>query len=313
VRAPAPRGRSLRGWLTLLVLALAAASLSLGPGTIHDLLGGLVFRRPAAGETTTATAVVHPDPALQTQLQSIADSLPTGRMAASVLDLQSGATASLDGDRPHQAASLFKLPILVEVLSEEDAGRLDPDRMLEIRPEDWTDGSGVLQARVGDSLSVRELTRLMVQESDNIAALVLLDVVGVDRVNARMDSLGLSSTHLVDHRAGEDGDHTTSAADMTALLRLIANGSVIDPDVSEQALSVLELKQTFDWLGDGLPFWVRVAHKWGDLPSVRNDAGIVFTPHGNYVIAVLTEDVEPDGAASAISRTSRLMYARLER
>ena len=311
MRAPAPRGRSPRGWLTLLVLALAAAILSLGPGTIHDLVGGLVFRRPAAGETTTTTAVVHTDPALQTQLQSIADSLPAGRMAASVLDLQSGATASLDGDRPHSAASLFKLPILVEVLSEEDAGRLEPDRMLEIRPEDWTDGSGVLQARVGDSLSVRELTRLMVQESDNIAALVLLDVVGVDRVNERMDRLGLSSTHLVDHRVGEGGDHTTSAADMTTLLRLIASGSVIDPDVSEQALSLLELKQTFDWLGDGLPFWVRVAHKWGDLPSVRNDAGIVFTPHGNYVIAVLTEDVEPDGAASAISRTSRLMYARL--
>ena len=297
-----------------MLLALATAIISLGPGTIHDLIGGLVFRRPPAGETTIATtAVIHTDAALQTQLQSIADSLPTGRMAASVLDLQSGATANLDAERPHSAASLFKLPILVEVLSEEDAGRIDPNRMLEIRPEDWTDGSGVLQARVGDSLSVRDLTRLMVQESDNIAALVLLDVVGVDHVNARMASLGLSNTRLVDHRAGEDGDHTTSAADMATLLRLIASGSVIDPDVAEGTLRLLELKQTVDWLSDGLPFWVRVAHKWGDLPSVRNDAGIVFSPHGNYIVAVLTEDVEPDSAASAISRTSRLMYARLDR
>ena len=123
----------------------------------------------------------------------------------------------------------------------------------------------------------------------------------------------LAEWWLLTNVAGEDGDHTTSAADMATLLRLIASGGVIDPDVSEQALQLLELKQTFEWLGDGLPFWVRVAHKWGDLPSVRNDAGVVFTPHGNYVVAILTEGVEPEPAASAIGRTSRLMYARLDR
>src|SRR2546429_290079 len=105
-------------------------------------------------------------------------SLPSQPRATAV-GVRGGAPARVDGERAFPAASLFKLPILVEVLAEEDAGQLDPESQLQIRPEDWTDGSGVLQARVGDRLTVRELTRLMIQESDNIAALVLLDAVGV--------------------------------------------------------------------------------------------------------------------------------------
>jgi beta-lactamase class A len=203
---------------------------------------------------------------------------------------------------------LFKLPLLLEVLAEEDRGQLDAERQLEIRAEDWTDGSGVLQARVGDRLTVRELTRLMIQESDNIAALVLLDAVGVGNTNATADNLGLHATRLVDHRAGDTGEHTTSAADIAQLLVGLASGQVINTHVSEAALAFLELKQTVSWLGDGLPFWVKVAHKWGDLPEVRNDAGVVFTPRGSYVVVVLTQDGLPDESARMIARVSRVGY-----
>src|SRR5207249_6957076 len=141
--------------------------------------------------------------------------------------------------------------------------------------------SGVLQARVGDQLPVRELTRLMIVDSDNIAALVLLDAIGIANVNAMAERLGLRSTRLVDHRAGEPGDHTTSASDMAQLLVSLASGQAVNQNVSEQTLSLLEAKQTVAWLGDGLPFWVKIAHKWGDLPDARNDVGIVFSPRGS--------------------------------
>jgi beta-lactamase class A len=194
------------------------------------------------------------------------------------------------------------------VLAEEDAGRLDADSELEIRPEDWTDGSGVLQARVGERLSVRELSRLMIQQSDNIASLVLLDAVTIPNVNALSLRLGLKDTHVVDHRAGEPGDHVTSADDMARLLSLLATGQAVNQRVSEQTLSLLEVKQSASWLSQDLPFWVKVAHKWGDLPDARDDAGIVYTPRGNYVIAVLTRDALPDESADAIAQASRSAY-----
>ncbi|MDQ6675636.1 MAG: class A beta-lactamase-related serine hydrolase [Chloroflexota bacterium] len=304
-RRASPR-HPARGWLTLFVLLAAVAVLSLGPATLGEALSGLIFARPRAA--TLPAFSEHFEPILQARLESVAGSPAYGRVSASVVDLQTGATASLDADRAFPAASLFKLPILVEVLAEEDAGQLDPTAQLEIRAEDWTDGSGVLQARVGDRLAVRELTRLMIQESDNIAARVLLDAVGVPAVNAIDERLGLHTTRLVDHRTVSGAEHTTSASDMAHLLVGLATGQLVNQHVSEEALRLLELKQATTWLGDDLPFWVKVAHKWGDLPQARNDVGAVFTPRGSYVVAVLTEDGTPDESARIIARTSRMAY-----
>jgi beta-lactamase class A len=305
------RTASYRGWLTLLIVLIAAALLGIGPGQISEMLSGLVYRRPAAA--TVAPAPNYTDATLQARLEVAGNALSRGRLAAAAIDLQTGAKADVDAASPYPAASLFKLPVLLQVLAEEDDGRLDAERELEIRPEDWTDGSGVLQARVGDRLSVRELTRLMIQESDNIAALVLLDAVGVEGVNAVSERLGLEQTHVVDHRAGEPGDHVTSAEDMAHLLLLLATGQAVNERVSEQALGLLELKQSASWLSTELPFWVKVAHKWGDLPDARDDAGIVYTPRGSYVIAVLTRDALPDESAEAIAQASRAAYDYLGR
>jgi beta-lactamase class A len=282
------------------------AAISLGPGILRDLVAGVLFVRPPAASLTPPP--VHADAVLQSRLQAARATLPRGTMGAVLVDVQTGASASLEAAQSFPAASLFKLPLLLEVLAEQDRGQLDAEQRLAIRPEDWTDGSGVLQARVGDRLTVRELTRLMIQESDNIAALVLLDAVSVANTNATAERLGLHATRLVDHRGGDTGEHTTSAADMAQLLVGLASGQLISQHVSESALALLELKQTVAWLGDGLPFWVKVAHKWGDLPDARNDAGVVFTPRGSYVAVVLTQGGVPEETATAIARVSRVGY-----
>ncbi len=287
------------------MLVVAVTVISVGPGTFGELVSGVRYARPPAASVAAPTT--HLDPELQRRLQ-LAGVLDYGRLSAAIVDLDSGASAAIEPDQPAPAASLFKLPILVQVLAEEDAGRLDPQRQLEIRADDWTDGSGVLQARVGDRLTVRELTRLMIQESDNIAALVLLDAVGVPAVNALLDRLGLYQTRVVDRRAGEAGEHTTSAADMVRLLTLLAAGQVGSPRVSEAALAELERRQHVNWLGDSLPFWVKVAHKWGDLPGARNDVGIVYSPRASFALAVLTQEAPADEAALAIGRLSRTAY-----
>ncbi|MBV9578114.1 MAG: serine hydrolase [Chloroflexi bacterium] len=302
-----PRSRSLRGWLTLLVVILAAIVIGVGPAQLSEIASGVFFRRPAVVDIPPPPPS-YPEVDLQSRLQPVASSLSRGELSMAAIDLQSGATASVDSEHVFPAASLFKLPILMAVLDQEDSGELDPNRMLEIEPDDWTDGSGVLQARVGDRLSVHDLTQLMIQDSDNIAALVLLDVVGTSGANAIAEQLGMPATHVVDHRAGEAGDHTTSAEDMAHLLFELATGEAVNQQVSEQALSLLEAKQSVSWLGDDLPFWVKVAHKWGDLPGVRHDAGVVFTPRGNFVLAVLTQDASPDEVAALIARASKVTY-----
>lgn len=299
----------MRAWLVLAVLLVVVGALSVGKINPFEAARGLTFNRPAATDVRAVTG--RPDAALQASLEA-ATTTSKGRLAAVVLDLEGGGQAAVAGERIFPSASLFKLPILVEVLVQQQLRRLDPEQMLEVRPEDWTDGSGVLQARVGDRLSVRELTRLMIQESDNIAALVLLDAVGADNVNATLDRLGLRGTRIVDRRRGEGGEHTTTAADTAELLRIVASGQLVDASVSEAALRLLEQPQAHTWLAESLPWWVKVAHKWGDLPTARHDAGIVFTPRGTLVTVVLTEDVPPDEAEHIIARAALAGYEYLD-
>jgi beta-lactamase class A len=301
----------VRAWLVLAALLAVVGAASVGrlnPLNAVEAVRGLTFSRPEVANVRVTQG--RPDAALQASLDA-AVVTSRGSVGAIVLDLEGGGEASRAADRSFPSASLFKLPILVEVLAQEQLHRLDPDELLEVRPEDWTDGSGVLQARVGDQLSVRELTRLMIQDSDNIAALILLDAVGSDTVNTTLDRLGLDGTRVVDRRRGEPGEHVTTARDTARLLSIVASGHLIDPTVSEAALRLLEQPQAHTWLADALPWWVKVAHKWGDLPSARHDAGIVFTPRGTFVSVVLTEDVPADEAQRVIARTALAGYEYL--
>jgi beta-lactamase class A len=308
------RGLGAVSWLVwgLLVLLLGAALWKVG-ALGWDAARHWAFTRPHLAD---GQANPPPTPRPELELQAAVDAAAargSGTVGAYVWDLSNGASAELEPDRPFPAASLVKLPVLVEVLRQERVGRLDANEQLEIKQRHWADGAGVLQAQVGRSYSVARLTELMIGESDNIAARVLMDRVGVDNINETVTALGLTQTRVqpLADDGGERAPHVTSARDMGTLLGVIASGGLVDASTSEQALRHLEGKQANAWLADGLPWWAKLAHKWGDLPQARHDAGIVYTPRGRYVVVVLTEGKRPDDAADTIARVSRAAFDRL--
>lgn len=308
---PGPRARQRPFLLVPAAILLVLFGLVTGwrlVGTLAEAARGATYTRPRAAERELPSP--RADPALQQSVDALALSYP-GVAAIAIADLRTGTTASVQADRVFPAASLFKLPVLVEVLKEIRLGRLQMDRAFTVQQDQWTDGSGVLQARVGDRVRVDELLRLLVQESDNMAALVLLDAVGVQNANATMRSIGLTATRLRDRRTEPDAQHTTSAGDMARLMTMIGSGTLIDAQTSEDALKLLELQQTNNWLAEGLPWWVKLAHKWGDIQGARHDAGIIFSPRATYVAVVLTEGGDPVQARRLISRAARLAFDQL--
>ncbi len=254
--------------------------------------------------------------ALQDLLQS---NLPaTGTVGLYVKHLTTGTEASINADRVFPAASLYKLPIMAEVIRQVRLQRLSLDQQMVVSRSHWVPGSGVLQARVGDSLTVRELLKLLIAESDNIAAMMLLDLTGLNNVNQSMQGMGLRQTRLMDYRAAgayssSIGPYQTTPADMAALLEMIAAGRLVDPVGSEEALKLLESKQASELLAEGVPWWAKVAHKWGEIPGARHEAGIVFTPNGQYVIIVMTENLNPNGSAGYIRDLSRAIFEHFEK
>ena len=266
------------------------------------------FTRPAI-TTPARTAPPVTDAGLDLVLRGAG--LPGGSVGSYVRILGSGAGAGLNADRRFPAASLYKLPVMLEVFKQQRLKTFTWDDELTIQQSQWTDGSGVLQARVGQKIKVQEALRLMIVDSDNIAANMLVDLVGATNVNQTLDGLGLRQTRVVD-RLREATMPTTSPEDMGRLLELLATGRFLDAQTSEEAIRLLEAKQGQNWLGEGLPWWGKIAHKWGDIPNARHDAGVIYTPHNQIVLVVLTENGSPAQAADVIRATSQRIVDYVE-
>ena len=306
IRLPSLSGVLVQGLVVFFGLTLVWRLALLGLET-YEL--SRYTRPPVGAQTTASTTSSATDEGLNTILREAG--LPGGVVGAYVRNLTTGAGAGINADRRFPAASLFKLPVMVEVYKQQRLRRFSWDDQLTVGREHWTDGSGVLQARVGQSLKIGELLRLMIIESDNIAANMLTDLVGVTNVNQTMEAMGLRSTRIVD-RSRENAQPTTSAEDMGRLLEIIATGRLVDAQTAEQAVRLLEEKQAQSWLADGLPWWAKLAHKWGDVPNARHDAGIVYTPRNQIVLVVLTQDGSPAAAAEQIRSLSRKAVAYIE-
>jgi beta-lactamase class A len=267
-------------------------------------------------QRTDITPLIQPEPPrpyvdtrLQANIQQAA--FAPGIVSVSIRNITSGAQAEVNGQEVLPAASLFKLPVLVEVVKQYRSGRFSLDDPVLIKQEHWTDGSGVLQARIGERIPVRELLRLMIAESDNIAALALVDLVGVENINRTMQSIGLEWTKVQERRS--DLLHVTTARDMGMLLEVLATGQLVDRESSEETIRLLELKQSQNWLDDRLPWFTRIAHKWGELPGVRHDAGIVFTPRSTFVVVVMTQGADITSSGDVISKVARAAFDYFER
>jgi beta-lactamase class A len=263
-------------------------------------------------------AEARPEAALQAAVEQVIDP-DNGSTAVVVRNLRTGATATYHDHDLFRSASLAKVPILIETFRQLAAGRLRPDELLTVTADSITDGAGVLQGRVGDRLTVAELLNLAVSVSDNVAARLLIQRVGgVDAVNRTMVAMGANQTRLY----ADDRPNTTSAADMAVLLAWIATRAPVATGAAPGAgaalgaapvpgtlASLMALSQAQSWITDGVPASVPVAHKSGQLPGARHDAGVVYGPGGPYVVVVLSDDLDDQDAAEAfIGRVSHVVY-----
>ncbi|TBR19406.1 serine hydrolase, partial [bacterium] len=93
--------------------------------------------------------------------------------------------------------------------------------------------------------------------------------------------------------------------DMAKLLEDIYRGRVIDKSVSLKCLDILKRQKMRDRIPKYLPPDTVVAHKTGLENGVCHDAGIVFTPAGDFLICVLTRHTDKT------ARDAKYLIARI--
>jgi beta-lactamase class A len=116
-----------------------------------------------------------------------------GEVGVGLVHVETGARISINGDRRFPMASVYKLPIAVELLAQVAQGKLTLDREVFVAPNDIRACCTLSRRhpRGGISLPVRELLELMMVESDNTAADAVLKLVGgPPMVQRRLRSLG---------------------------------------------------------------------------------------------------------------------------
>lgn len=173
-------------------------------------------------------------------------------------------------------------------------------------------GGGLLESmHAATALTLADLDLLMLAVSDN-AATNVMDVVGMDAVNALAAGLGLERTRLrrrmMDTAAAARGEeNTTCAADMVALMVALARPEVVPPRACRRVLAGLAQTQHTDIAPRYLPAAAQrvVASKQGELAGVRHDVALIDEGERRVALAVLSA---PAGAAEGLAHTAALAY-----
>jgi len=105
-----------------------------------------------------------------------------GRVGVKATVLETGESVTLNGDRQFPMQSVYKFPIAMAVLAQVDRGKLKLDQKIRVEASDFV--SDLQHSPIRDEnpqgveLSLAELLKYMVSESDGTACDVLLKLVG---------------------------------------------------------------------------------------------------------------------------------------
>jgi beta-lactamase class A len=223
----------------------------------------------------------------------------------------------IDEDKPFHAASTMKVPVMIELFRQAEAGTLSLDEPLPIKNEFHSiiDGS-VYQLSMGDdsdaevykavgkTMTLRELCEAMITVSSNFAANLLIERLGAKNIQATVDRLGAGGMHVLrgveDQKAFDQGmNNTTTARALEVLLEKVAKGEAAGAKPDAAMVKILERQHFHDAIPAGLPADTLVAHKTGNITKIHNDAAIVYGPHP-YVLVVLVRGIEDQKVSAAL-------------
>ena len=248
------------------------------------------------------------------------DSHLDGVLGVAIEDLTTGDHIFLRENQVFVQASSIKIAVLAELYRQAQQGKMKLTDLYTVQSSDLVPDSDIMGGLTPGvtRVTLRDLATMMVAVSDNSATNVLIDRVGMENVNALLDSLGLAHTRLrrkmMDLEAAKQGrENVSTPGEMASLLRALHEGKFLNKDLTADFFKMLSTGKD-SWIPKDLPGGVRVADKPGALEGVRNDSGIVFVEGRPYVICVMTSYLrdERDGE-DAIRKISLLTWRMFDR
>jgi beta-lactamase class A len=297
-RDPPPAGLPLLAWFGSVI-----------PMNHITIRLALLTATLAATPLAAQRAVLDPD-VVRARIEARIATVPGAEVAVTIVNLGIGSQLAINGDRVYHAASTMKVPVLIDLLREADAGRITLDQPVllvnvfhsivdgspyALDPAD--DSDDAVYARVGERVPIRWLAERMINHSSNLATNALIALLDPVRITATMRTLGAERTLVL--RGVEDGpayragrNNVTTADDLAAILKAIERREAASPAATEFLLSVLRAQAFNAQIPAGLPPGIPVAHKTGQITATLHDAAIIYPPgRAPFVLVVLTRGI----------------------
>lgn len=256
----------------------------------------------------------HQDESLKSKLEALFARYPRERFTPYLYlyNPQERTYVEINGYAPVPAASVIKLPILLDYLT-----RLDQQEILPGTPLLYADfyragGAGTLQYQPsGVALSANDVAGQMIRISDNTCTNIMIDSLGgMDAVNRHLAHLGLVETRIRRWLPDLSGTNTISPYEMVTILYNLENRQVVSDDVRQNGIDILKSTHNRRLLVTPLPREAVVAHKTGDIGTSLGDSGIIYMPDGRkYMLSIQVERPYNDYTArDLVQQASRLIY-----
>ena len=290
------------GFVFLLLLVICSCSAAIKTETVPA-------ENPASSQQTKANGNQNEE--LRKQIEQIA-AAAKGRVGVAAEVLETGASVSLNPHEHFPMQSVYKLPIGMAVLAQVDSGKLDLEQLVRVEKSDFVHSGQRSPIRdknpKGVQLSLRELMRYAVSESDGTASDVLLKLVGVKSANKCLNELGINDMIVAnsEKEIGQDWQiqyrNWASPDGSLQLLRSLQERRGISEQSQQLLYKFMTETPTFPTRLKGLlPQTAVVAHKTGSsgtnngITAATNDIGIITLPNGHHLaIAVYVSDSPAD-------------------
>lgn len=255
----------------------------------------------------------------QETLATLAHSAP-GVVGIAVFDLEGDTWFGISEKLVFPQGSSIKIPILVSLYVRDARGRLDVDEAMTISARDRVGGSGYLRY-FGDgtsSLSLHDLSVLMITVSDNMATNMLIDRIGKERVTGIMEELGYDTIKLqrkmIRRKQSARGNENIAApAEAAALMaRILRCELPMDASACGALQDVLAIPHPGP-IADGTPPGVRVLQKSGTIAGVRTAWGGVALEGRPYTLAVMGNYGDSAGLSLTIERIAEASHRYFSR
>ena len=223
-------------------------------------------------------------------------------VGVSIFGIEDKDTLSIHGNQHYPMQSVFKFHIAIVVLDEIDKGKLSLAQKITIRKSDMkADTWSPIKKKYpeGVELTLADIIRYTVSESDNFGCDLLLKLVGgpvvVNRyfVTHNFTDISIQANEEEMHKDWNvQFTNWTTPNSAVNLLKVFYDKKILSPESNDFLMkTMIDTSTGIKRLKGQLPAFTTVAHKTGSsgvnvkgVTAAVNDIGIITLPNGKHVV-----------------------------